>query len=293
MFKKIIIAVDLSTESYVLTNCLSGLKTYGTQECLVLMCLSIQQSTSVALSYANEVIEDTLAHLKDSVEKQGFTADTRIIVGNAKHEINKIAEEEDYSLIIVGAEQDSMLKSHLFGGIGFDVISFAKKPVLLIRINENFRNGEICVESVGCDIGNHILFPTDFSENADIAFDFLEKMVIDGAKKITLLHIQDKSKIIPHLEYKLAEFDRIDSERLESMKKKLERYGDAKITTLIRLGTPAIEIINLVKELNVQLVVLGSQGRGFVEELFIGSVSNTVARKSDASVLLVPARREI
>lgn len=42
MFKKIIIAVDLSTESYGLANCLSGLKAYGTQECLILMCLSIQ-----------------------------------------------------------------------------------------------------------------------------------------------------------------------------------------------------------------------------------------------------------
>jgi len=37
------------------------------------------------------------------------------------------------------------------------------------------------------------------------------------------------------------------------------------------------------------LIVLGSQGRGFFNEIFIGSVSHQVARQSDVSVLLVPS----
>ena len=115
-------------------------------------------------------------------------------------------------------------------------------------------------------------------------------MVSDGVKKITLLHIQDKAKIIPHLEHKLSEFNSIDRERLENLKSKLQKCGDTEIATLVRLGSPAIEIVNLVREMNVQLIVMGSQGRGLVEELFIGSVSNVVARRSDASVLLIPSR---
>ena len=90
--------------------------------------------------------------------------------------------------------------------------------------------------------------------------------------------------------HKLSEFDNIDMERLVNLKNKLSKYGDTEIEMLVRLGSPAIEIIKLVTELNVQLVVMGSQGRGFVEELFIGSVSNVVARRSEASVLLIPSR---
>lgn len=291
MFKRILIAVDLSSVSYALVKCLSGLKAYGTKECLLVLCLSIQESASIALSYSNSVVEATLNNLKETIEKQGFEVETRPVVGNAKYEINKIAIDEDYSLIVVGAEQESMMKAHLFGGLAYDVINYAKKPVLLVRLCENYKKGEICIESVGCEFSQHILFPTDFSENADEAFNFLKKMVVDDAKKVTLLHIQDKAKIMPHLEYRLKEFDRIDTERLELLKNKLEQCSNAEISTLVRLGSPAIEIINLVKELDVQLVIMGNQGRGFVEELFIGSVSNTVARRSESSVLLVPVRR--
>jgi len=37
--------------------------------------------------------------------------------------------------------------------------------------------------------------------------------------------------------------------------------------------------------------VMGSQGRGFVSESFLGSVSHQVARRSPAPVLLIPAKR--
>jgi len=37
---------------------------------------------------------------------------------------------------------------------------------------------------------------------------------------------------------------------------------------------------------------MGSQGRGFIKEVFLGSVSNNVARHSAASVLLIPAVRK-
>ena len=47
----------------------------------------------------------------------------------------------------------------------------------------------------------------------------------------------------------------------------------------------------MITEKVIRLVVMGSQGHGFIKELFLGSVSHGVARLSDASVLLVPARR--
>ena len=48
--------------------------------------------------------------------------------------------------------------------------------------------------------------------------------------------------------------------------------------TLIRFGSPSVETLKTIQELSVSLVVMGSQGRGFVPELFLGSVSHNVAR---------------
>ncbi|WP_372963006.1 universal stress protein [Mesotoga sp.] len=49
--------------------------------------------------------------------------------------------------------------------------------------------------------------------------------------------------------------------------------------------------MRLVEDLEVNLVVMGSQGRGYVKEFFLGSVSQNIARLCPSSVLLIPTRR--
>lgn len=291
MFRKIIITTDLSKASYSLVGCLESLKGYGTEECLLLQCLSMQESASIAFSYSTDVLDTILEEQKEIIEKQGFKVETRTVTSSPKYGINKIAKEEGYSVIVVGAEKENLMKAHLYGSFAYDVIGYAKKPVLLIRLKERMEDGEVCIDPVSCGVGNHILFPTDFSENAETAFGVLKQMVADGARKVTLVHIQDKARIVPHLSDRLEEFNRIDSERLEIMKRAIMEIADVEVDIVIRFGSPTVEILNLVEEKNIQLVVMGSQGRGFVKELFIGSVSNNIARKSESSVMLVPAYR--
>jgi hypothetical protein len=65
----------------------------------------------------------------------------------------------------------------------------------------------------------------------------------------------------------------------------------AKQCLLLQCLSLQAEITRSIGERNAHLVVMGSQGRGFVKELFLGSVSHNVARHSDAAVLLIPAKR--
>ncbi len=279
MYKKIIIATDLSEASYELIDCLAGLKAFGAEDVLLLRCLTLQEAASIALSYSTSDLEEDLEKQKQIIEAQGFNVETRVITGLAKNEINKIAIKEDFSLIVVGAQKHTLVSETFFGGLAYDVIQHTVKPVLLTRLEEKLEGKEVYVSSVPCSTSNHILFPTDFSENAENAYRYLETMVINGVKKITLVHIEDKKN----------EIDKKNIEKLEVMKKSLLEKSNAEIDTLVLVGKPSIEILRLVKDLNIQLVVMGSQGLGFVKELFIGSVSNVIARNSESSVLLVPS----
>ena len=147
------------------------------------------------------------------------------------------------------------------------------------------------MQAARCDFSEHILFPTDFSENAKHAFTYVEQLVAAGAKRVTLLHVQDRTRIDPHLTHRLEEFNAIDRARLEGLKDMLQKNGNATIDIELCYGAPFVEIIRLIQERNVYLVVMGSQGRGFVEELFLGSVSHNVARHANTAVLLIPAKR--
>jgi nucleotide-binding universal stress UspA family protein len=232
-----------------------------------------------------------LKEQKQILEKQGFTVETKVVPGFAKQEINRVAIEDDYSLIVVGSQGRSMVSEALLGGVAYDVINNACKPLMIVRLEKKQAEGNVCIQASRCDFSGHVLFPTDFSENADQAFTFLEKLVSEGVNHVTLLHVQDKARIEPHLKDRLEEFNEIDRGRLEKMKETLKLKGNPDIDIELVYGSPFTEIMRMIRERKVNLVVMGSQGRGFVKELFLGSVSHNVARYSEASVLLIPAKR--
>ncbi|WP_173064748.1 universal stress protein [Sulfurimicrobium lacus] len=291
MFERFIVATDLSPASDAVVGCLAGLRVLGASHALLLQCLDMQQATSIALSYTTSVLDDYLARQKARLEGQGFEVETRIVPGFAKSEVNRIAREEDYGLVVVGSHGHSMLGEALLGGVASEVLHGAGQPILVMRLERNKDTGEVCVLPAGCDLAAHVLFPTDFSENADLAFTVVENMAAAGTRRITLMHVQDSARLAPHLAQRLTEFDAIDHGRLEELKARLVAKGVADVDIELRAGKPFLEIVNVAKARGVHLVVMGSQGRGFVPELFLGSVSHEVARHANAPVLLVPVAR--
>lgn len=290
MFNRLIVATDLSAASFGVVNCLGGLRPYGAKKCLLLKCLTLQEASSIALSYNTDFLESTLREQKEVLEKHGFSVETRVVTGGAQRTINRIAVEENYSLVVVGSSGQSLIREALLGSVASDVISHARKPVLVVRLEVKPGGVQECVHASRCNFSGHVLFPTDFSENADHAFAYVEKLVADGTRSVTLLHVQDKALIDANLAHKLELFNEIDRVRLEKMKEDLRMKGGAEIAIELRYGSPFVEISSFIRERDVNLVVLGSQGRGFVEELFLGSVSHNVVRHSEAAVLLIPIK---
>ncbi len=291
MFKHFIVATDLSPASFAVVNCLGALRACGAEQCLLLQSLTYREAASTALSYHTEPIEGMLKEQKEFLEKEGFAVEARIVVGSPKQEVTRIASEEDYSLIVVGAQGHSLVAERLLGGVAYGIIHNTKKPVLVVPVENKPGEEDACEPVSRRGFNDHVLFATDFSEIADNAFTFVEQLVANGARKVTLVHVQDKVKLEKHLKERLEEFNRIDHGRLEELKERLLKKGGPYIEIEIRYGKPFEEITRLVREHNVQLVVMGTQGRSFAGELFLGSVSHNVARSSVAPVLLIPAVR--
>lgn len=291
MFKNFIVATDLSPASHAVVSCLSGLKDYGAENCLLLQCLSFADAASSAFSYDAEKLDELLGIQKELLEQQGFRVEARNVVGSPKHEINRIANIENYDLIVVGAQGKSLTEEKLLGGVAYGVINKSEKPVLVIPVKKEPGYESSCAPVERCKFSDHLLFATDFSEMADNAFAALDQLVAHGVKKVTMVHVQDKTKLDPHLKERLEEFNERDRQRIENLKKALLEKGSFEIDTIICYGIPHEEIARLVLERNAQMVVMGTQGRGFMGEIFLGSVSHNVARLSEAPVLLIPIKK--
>lgn len=56
-------------------------------------------------------------------------------------------------------------------------------------------------------------------------------------------------------------------------------------------GHPSITICEVAKEVQADLIVVGSHGRGFIDRALLGSVAHGVLHRSHIPVLIAMARK--
>jgi len=156
-----------------------------------------------------------------------------------------------------------------------------------------FRNKTPLISLAQKKINQHILLASDFSDSSEYAFQWIKNQ-IRHIPRLTLMHIQDIARITKHLEDRLDEFNRIDTVRLNRLKEEFSRsHPETQINIELAYGNPKQLILQFIGEQKVTLAVLGSQGRGYISEFFVGSVSLHVARHANSNVLLIPFRESI
>lgn len=78
-------------------------------------------------------------------------------------------------------------------------------------------------------------------------------------------------------------------EYLDKTKKFL---GDDSIKTIIKEGDSGEAIIETAKELNADIIVMGSHGRRGLEKMLMGSVAENVLRRSHVPLFIIPVKKE-
>lgn len=290
MFNTVLLATDISKASDCVVNCLGGLRALGAERVILAHALGIKHLESMKYALARDA-EPYLLAQKAALEGHGYEVSIEVAPGLPAFEINRLANQIDPSLIVVGSHGRTMAKEAVFGSVAFEIAHLATKPLLVIRLKIVEGEGGNRCEVVCSDLTRNVLYPTDFSDTAERAFAYVEKIVESGCKRVTLLHVQDRSRIGKHLESRLEEFNKIDSERLARLKARLVERGATDVRVEIPYGSPISEVLKQAREGDYSLIVMGSQGRGFIAETFLGSVSHNVVRQAPTPVLLVPALR--
>lgn len=136
-----------------------------------------------------------------------------------------------------------------------------------------------------------ILVPVDGSENSDRAVD----QAIDLAKKyraeLQLIHVVPVTTALVTGPEALA----IDvSKQLESSGERILSAALSKVegqeleaVTRLEHGQPADKVIEVAKDENFDVIVIGSRGLGRVARFFLGSVSDKVSHHAPCAVLIV------
>lgn len=137
-----------------------------------------------------------------------------------------------------------------------------------------------------------ILVPTDFSKVATNAIDYAIEIAKLTNAKLILFHVYYVPVVASEVPVIMPSLNDIEKDCMESLKKiqtkiRLHHGCEFKIECVCKCGFAVDEINLFAKENNINLIVMGMQGVGYLTERIIGSITTLLLRKSQCAVLAI------
>lgn len=281
MFRKMLVCTDLTPASYALIHCLEELKGIGAGE--VILSHVIEPAATPREEMSAEEARQALERQKNTLEEQGMKVTVELSFGLPALILRETAERHDVCAVLIGSHGKGMVRAATLGSVSAEVLHRTRRPLLLARtaLLEEGKAEVVCRRMFA-----KVLFPTDFSETAEKALDYLGKIALETGCPVTLMHVigdkQNDSAAAQSLEEEALYL-------LEAKKRRLKTLGTAEATIELVHGEPAEKIIARTKSGEFSLAVMGGQGKGFLQEILLGSTANEVARHAGVPLLFVPA----
>jgi nucleotide-binding universal stress UspA family protein len=127
-----------------------------------------------------------------------------------------------------------------------------------------------------------VLFPTDLSPYAEKTCEYVVGLKAIGVEKVIQAYILESDE-----EYPITMARKKRTMATLKEREAFFREHGLEVESRIEMGTPYREILKLADAEEVDLIVIGCHGKGLLDELVIGSVSDRVTREAKVPVLLV------
>ena len=144
---------------------------------------------------------------------------------------------------------------------------------------------------------NHILCPTDLKERANIAITRAVQLAHQFGSKITLLNVHeefmDKEEreilrvSVGKMKEKYKHIALESKSEMQTVIKKLHA-DDIDVDYLLHKGKPDKVIVEMAKQLEVDLIVMCTDGKNNLMDFVMGSTTEHVINSSACPVLVIP-----
>jgi nucleotide-binding universal stress UspA family protein len=148
-----------------------------------------------------------------------------------------------------------------------------------------------------------ILYATDLSKNSVYAFFYAVDMAKKNNASIVIVHTVEPvhrayteggTGFLRKINEQEQAMARADIEKgLQEFCKKMETVvgspcGELVSKILVPLGYPVEEILKAADDEDCDAIVLGTHGKGFLRQTFLGSVAGSVAERTRKPVFVIP-----
>jgi nucleotide-binding universal stress UspA family protein len=142
---------------------------------------------------------------------------------------------------------------------------------------------------------NRILVPVDFSDSAMAAIDHAAGLASANGASVDMLHCYPASMAamppygppLPEITHQALR-DAAQA-RISAARDRLREAG-VEVRAHISADVPSRAIVEAAKELEADLIVMGTKGLGGIRHVLLGSVAERTVRAAHCPVITVPVR---
>ena len=139
-----------------------------------------------------------------------------------------------------------------------------------------------------------IIFAADFSESSQKAFSYALNIAAGNAGcEIVLLHVVPEPDAQFWRTY-IYEVDKIDEKAKADIDEKVRQAYLARIpaeipyTIKMAVGSVGAAILDAAQAEQADLIILGREGSGVLQNHFLGNITGKIARKAPCPVMIIP-----
>ncbi|MFZ0478854.1 MAG: universal stress protein [Terriglobales bacterium] len=193
------------------------------------------------------------------------------------------AQAQKVDLIVMGTHGRRGYDRFVLGSVTNRVMRKTPCPVLAVcKAPQEPASADIGAREARGHRLTRVLFCTDFSENSERALSYAISATEEYDAELTLLHVLEDAPIAGKTEEAMAKVAaQLDRLLPAEARKRL------KIKTVVRVGKPYQQIIQLAQESRVDVVAMGVRGRGALDMAVFGSTTYRVLQLGPCPVLAV------
>ena len=242
--------------------------------------------------------EEYLVSVRDRLARHGITdVDTSAWYGQAAPAILEGARLKKADLIVMSSHGRSGLGRLILGSVAESVLRATRVPLCIVH-GPGASTELPTWQSHGANrrwaTYRRVLIALDGSPAAETILPFVMGFAGPFGLEVTLLRVNVpiRPTVVDGTALSMLEdpeTDRIDAEEyLAPLAVDLRRRG-LRVTTQVRRGPAAEEILKAASESKVDLIAMTTHGRSGLERLILGSVAESVLRTTALPVLLMRA----
>lgn len=224
--------------------------------------------------------KDIVEPVAADVRKRGVDCESEVVQGDPATTIVDYAESRGMDLVVMPTRGRTGLSRYLLGSVTEKVVRHSEVPVLTIRTHEDARTSFPYED---------VLIPTDGSEAASGAIDRAVDLAVTFDATLHAVSVVDDTSL--GFDVRSAsvsdELETAAEEAIADVASRADEAGVERVEEHVLRGRVSQRLLDYVADNDIDVVTMGTTGRGATERVLLGSVTERMVRSSPVPVLTV------